>query len=409
MLKNGTMIVRDFDLWIRCSTKLGHRGDQVAPCFHRWFQGSALNCQPGRYDGGKCPYGDWDVYTKQEPHLLAKDALESQIPEMEELIDKHMAPYVESGEACEIGVMMRQLVWDMMTVTSYGRGPDDTTKETLRQFDAHSYEFDHAMRMGTGEISEYKWPKELEDQIKAIGNWCWETTTQRVYDLQLGLSMDKTDVLTTCLKQLKLYGATQNETMLRKMEGALRGCFTGGVNNGHTALCGLLITNAQTNDSVYEYLKEDVDERIENVFREALRMWNSIPVSRQVRPEDDLVVDGVKIPAYTKVILSTFAMNTDPRNWENPDTYDPTRFEEKRDEIGFMCGRGFVPLGAAAELGGRPCGARFHDAHMTRQLCKRMLMKYKFKIVRPFGYMDFKQNSGTGMYCGNCVMKVTAR
>jgi cytochrome P450 len=388
-----TFIPRDFDLWMRCSTELGHRGDGVPILFDRWFSGSALNAQPEKY--GECPFGKWDDYAKQEPHLLGKELYVGQVPMMEKIIDEYMATKV--GKVEEIGKMIRLLVWNLYCVTSYGVEPSEDTARMLQLFEDHSPEFDYAVRMTSADIP-YEWSDKLKREIKAIGDWCWSITEDRKENIEK--YKDQTDVLTHMVKNY-------SEISLAKSEGALRGAFTGGMNNTHSSICGTLITNAQRNDTVYKYLQINPSENIERVLREALRLFTSIPTARKVREQDNFVVDGKRLPTGASVVLSTYAINTDPRSWAEPLKFDPSRFEGTT-ELGYMCQRGFAPLGAAAELGGRPCGARYHDAHMLRTIIGKLLRDYKF-TAKAGGYFDFKQNAGTSMYAGNCRMLVEKR
>ncbi len=391
-LGETVFIPRDFDLWIRCSTELGHRGDQTPVLFDKWFQGSSLNTQPERY--GPCPFGKWEQFKDIEPHVVSRHRYPEQVAEMESIIDAYMAPRLGTVE--EIGKMLRLLIWDIYCVTSYGEGPNEETRQLLRLFEAHSPEFDYAVRMNSREIP-YEWSDKLKAEVYGIGDWCWRVTVDRRRRLEE--YKGRTDVLTNMLTACP-------EADTARMEGALRGVFTGGMNNCHSAVCGVLIANAQTDDSVRDYLLGELGN-IENILREALRLFTAVPTARTVRKEDNFLVDGKKLPAGTSVVLSTYALNTDPRSWKDPLKFDPARFE-KTTELGYLCQRGFAPLGAAAELGGRQCGARYHDAHMLRTILGKLLRDYKFSAIGR-GHFEMKQSAGTSMYAGHCLMKLEKR
>eukprot|EP00180_Rhodochaete_pulchella_P003464 Plantae.Rhodophyta-Rhodochaete_pulchella.ctg5930.p1 GENE.Plantae.Rhodophyta-Rhodochaete_pulchella.ctg5930~~Plantae.Rhodophyta-Rhodochaete_pulchella.ctg5930.p1 ORF type:complete len:378 (+),score=63.73 Plantae.Rhodophyta-Rhodochaete_pulchella.ctg5930:436-1569(+) len=377
---------------MRRATELRHRGDEVPILFDKWFQGSALNAQPEMYGG--CPFGKWETFRLQEPHLMSKDKYPAQVADMERIIDEYMAPRL--GKVEEIGKMLRLLIWDLYCYTSYGEGPNEETAQLLQMFEDHSPEFDYAVRMCTQKIP-YEWSNKLKAEIWGMGDWCWRVTMDRKRNIDK--HADKNDVLTDMI-------LSHPEMDIAKMEGALRGVFTGGMNNCHSAVCGTLISNAQNGDNVYKYMQED-SENIQRIFRESLRLFTAIPTSRSVREEDNFVVDGKRLKPGTGVVLATYAINTDPRSWEDPLEYNPKRFENT-SELGFMCQKGFAPLGAAAELGGRPCGARFHDAHMLSTIIGKLLRDYKF-TPEGRGFFEMKQSAGTSMYAGHCKMRVTKR
>lgn len=105
--------------------------------------------------------------------------------------------------------------------------------------------------------------------------------------------------------------------------------------------------------------------------------------------------------------MSTYGINTDPRSWDKPLEYSPSRFEGKED-IAYMTCRGFVPYGIGAEIGGRPCSARFYNSHLIRVVVGKLLRDYKFVYVSGKGF-EFKQNSATSRYAGDCRVKVEKR
>lgn len=396
-VSDTTLIPRDFDTWIKCATQLTHRGEETPFLFDRWFQGSALNSQPEKY--GECPYGKWETFRKIEPHFLARDRYPDQVRLMESVIDEYMAPRL--GQPMEIGKMLRLLVWDLYCLTSYGEGPSEGTKHMLQLFEDHSPEFDYVVRMSSAGIRK-QWSDSLTAQIFSMGDWCWRVTMDRVRNIDK--YADKQDVLTLVLRD----NLDDPNFDIARMEGALRGVFTGGMNNCHSAVCGTLIHDAKSNGSVSSYLASDPDQNIEHVLREALRLFTAIPAARYVRPEDDLVLDGKRVEPGTSVVLSTYGLNTDPRSWKDELKYDASRFENT-SEIGFMCQRGFAPLGAAAELGGRPCGARYHDAHMLRVMLRKLLTDYTFEEVGRSRGFEFKQSAGTSMYAGKCIVRASKR
>lgn len=391
--ETGTLLPRDWDLFVRCSTELGHRGAYPAALFDRWFSGTCLNSQPEKY--GACPYGKWEKLQLEEPHFMMRDIYPSQVEEMEAVLDASMEQYV--GKRVDIGEVLRKVYWDVFMVSSYGVGPNEDTAKLLEHFDGHYPEFDYAVRMSSAKMV-YEWPDSLAKHVKEIGDYCWRVTLERKANLKD--YADKNDILTNMLREYP-------DMDTAKMEGALRGQFTGGVNNAHSAVCGAIIQNAYSDDGVYEYYIKDPMTHIEHITRESLRLYNSIPASRKVQPQDNFVLDGKKLEAGSSVILSTFAMNTDPRSHEDPLDFKPERFQKDMDSLGYMCSRGFAPYGIPTEMGGRPCGARFHNTHMINTVIGKLLKSYTF--TKPSGGHDFKQQAATSRYIGNAKVTIGKR
>lgn len=386
-------IIRDFDLWMKCSTKLGHRGDYLPALFFQCFKGAALNSQPERY--GECPYGNWDEYKVQEPHYMSRDRFPEQKEVIEDIVEKHFEKFI--GKTVEMSKLMRLLVWNVYTTTTFGVPPSEDTERMLRLWDAHLPEFDYAVRMAGAKVP-YEWPQKLKDQVQEMEDWGKAVFDDRVKNIDK--YKHQSDVLTDTI-------LNHGDVSLVKSEGAIRGVYGGGMNNFESAICGALIYNCLNDEFIYNYLKENRKQNLENVLKESLRLYTSIPTFRNVREQDDVEIGGKKLPVGTDVLLSTYAVNTDPRSWENPMEFNPDRFNNT-EEIGFLCQKGFAPLGASANLGGRPCGARYHISNMMEVMLDTILSKYKLTAKRG-GYWEFRQNAGQCRYAGKCYVKVEKR
>eukprot|EP00092_Neocalanus_flemingeri_P012801 GFUD01013793.1.p1 GENE.GFUD01013793.1~~GFUD01013793.1.p1 ORF type:complete len:512 (+),score=129.68 GFUD01013793.1:190-1725(+) len=64
---------------------------------------------------------------------------------------------------------------------------------------------------------------------------------------------------------------------------------------------------------------------IECCIKEALRLYQSVPIMSRVLGED-VEIEGHLIPANTNVILLNFLLHRDPIAFPNPDSFDPERF-----------------------------------------------------------------------------------
>ena len=76
---------------------------------------------------------------------------------------------------------------------------------------------------------------------------------------------------------------------------------------------------------------EDLDKLhyLENCINEAMRLYPSALQFAKIACKDDNV-GGYVIPGGTKVMIGLGTMNRNEKIWNNPDTYDPDRFDEKR-------------------------------------------------------------------------------
>lgn len=209
-----------------------------------------------------------------EPHFMARNDYEAQIPEMENNIDRYMQSYV--GKEIEIGDLTRSLVWDVYCASVYGTTPgDEKTMEMLQVFEDHYAEFNYAVLM-SGKSIDYKWSDDLEKQVGDIGEYFSSIAKERKANIEQ--YKDKTDILTRSI-------IDHPEMDELRMEGSLRGGFTGGINNMHSAITGSLIWNAQHDDEVYDYYMKDPGTNVEYIMREGLRLFNSIPATREVLPK----------------------------------------------------------------------------------------------------------------------------
>jgi cytochrome P450 len=81
------------------------------------------------------------------------------------------------------------------------------------------------------------------------------------------------------------------------------------------------------------------------VFNEALRLYPPIWVfSRLVKEKDQ--IDGFEIPAKSTVFISPYALHRRPDFWENPEGFDPDRFDSEKSAK--------VPRYAYIPFGGGP-------------------------------------------------------
>mmetsp|Transcript_32077 Transcript_32077/g.47195 ORF Transcript_32077/g.47195 Transcript_32077/m.47195 type:complete len:742 (+) Transcript_32077:92-2317(+) len=90
--------------------------------------------------------------------------------------------------------------------------------------------------------------------------------------------------------------------------------------------------------------------RLRYALIEALRLYPEPPVLiRRARIEDDLppggtgLKNGVKVLRGTDIFISTWNLHRSPELWEDPETYDPTRWERKFSNKGIEDWAGYEP------------------------------------------------------------------
>jgi cytochrome P450 len=97
-----------------------------------------------------------------------------------------------------------------------------------------------------------------------------------------------------------------------------------------------------TNPNELQKLKND-PTRAQMVFDESLRLYPPAWVITR-RTTSDITVDGVLIPAKSLVIVSPWLVHRNQKAWENPDAFQPDRFQNGVPQLGY------VPFGAGARL-----------------------------------------------------------
>lgn len=194
VMQNGNLLlILDFDLFVQCSTALGHRGDGVASFFDSVFGGNAFAAQPERY--GECPFGRWEDFKKVTPQPSMYDVLDKQTSELESLIDEIMTEHV--GSTMEVGTLVRKLVWDLTTYSLYGVRPCEETKHMWEEFEYIVPKFDYAVRMAGLEVP-YEWSSRMAAYVRSFTAWSEKKGRDRKANLEQ--FENQNDVLTTGLR-----------------------------------------------------------------------------------------------------------------------------------------------------------------------------------------------------------------
>lgn len=121
-------------------------------------------------------------------------------------------------------------------------------------------------------------------------------------------------------------------------------------------------------------------EYLHAVIKETLRLHPPAPLLLPRENRERCEINGYEIPVKTKVIVNAWAINRDPRYWEDAERFKPERFFLESSSLDF---RGtnfeFIPFGA----GRRICpGVAFGLANVELTLAKFL---YHFDWDLPTG------------------------
>ncbi|MEV7416156.1 cytochrome P450 [Streptomyces sp. NPDC089919] len=112
----------------------------------------------------------------------------------------------------------------------------------------------------------------------------------------------------------------------------------------------------------------------QQVVDESLRLYPPIWIyPRDAVADDELA--GFHIPAGSSVLLSPFVSHRNPRHWENPEAFDPARFDPERSK-----GRhrmAYFPFGAGARM----CVGNFMALLELRMIVAMIHQRFKLSLV----------------------------
>ncbi|KAH6778589.1 hypothetical protein C2S51_009901 [Perilla frutescens var. frutescens] len=77
------------------------------------------------------------------------------------------------------------------------------------------------------------------------------------------------------------------------------------------------------------YVEESLVHKLEYlkaVVKETLRLHPPVPLLLPRKCRQTCEINGYQIPTETKIIVNAWAINRDPKYWENPDCFQPERF-----------------------------------------------------------------------------------
>ncbi|XP_009594272.1 premnaspirodiene oxygenase-like [Nicotiana tomentosiformis] len=131
---------------------------------------------------------------------------------------------------------------------------------------------------------------------------------------------------------------------------------------------------------------------IKMVIKETLRFHPPVPLLLPKESLENCTIDDYEIPANTRVFINYWAISRDPKSWENPENFEPERFENVAVDF-----KGhdfeFIPFGA----GRRICpGISFGMLNLELSLAA-MLYHFDWKLPQEMKPEDVDMNETFGM------------
>ncbi|KAJ4908762.1 Cytochrome P450 71B2 [Raphanus sativus] len=109
------------------------------------------------------------------------------------------------------------------------------------------------------------------------------------------------------------------------------------------------------------------------VIKETMRLHPAGTVPRETSSKW-IKVGGYDIPPKTKLLVNLFAVQRDPKIWENPEDFIPERFLEKNIEL--MGSKGYAPFG----FGRRNCPGMAYGNALLEEILANLLYRYDWKM-----------------------------
>ncbi|CAL4891718.1 unnamed protein product [Urochloa decumbens] len=132
------------------------------------------------------------------------------------------------------------------------------------------------------------------------------------------------------------------------------------------------------------------------VVKETLRLHPALPLLVPRETLRDTKVAGYDVPARTRVLVNAWAIGRDPTTWENPEEFDPGRFqgEEGDEEVGFSRARfEFLPFGA----GRRMCPGIDMGVATTEFTLANLLYCFDWELPEGMGCKDVCMEEAGGL------------
>ncbi|NXU48195.1 CP46A hydroxylase, partial [Turnix velox] len=251
--------------------------------------------------------------------------------------------------------------------------------------------------------------KEVRESVRLLRRVAKECIDRRREDIQNGKEATL-DILTQILKGDALEETRDDESILDNFITF----FVAGHDTTANQLSFTVMALGQ-HPEILERVQAEVDEvlgakrdivyddlgklkYLSQVLKESLRLYP--PVAGTVRwLEKEHVVDGIRIPAKTTLIFSTYIMGRMERYFKDPLTFNPDRFSKDAPKP-YYC---YFPF----SLGPRSCIGQVFAQMEAKVVMAKLLQRFEFQLVpgQSFGLVE----SGTFRPLGGVMCKLKPR
>ncbi|XP_009889381.1 PREDICTED: cholesterol 24-hydroxylase [Charadrius vociferus] len=304
----------------------------------------------------------------------------------EELMEK-LEEKADGKKEFSMLTMMNRVTMDIIAKVAFGLELNALSNDQLP--------LPHAVRMVLEGMTKMRIPffqympgkqklvKEVKDSVRLLRRVGKECIDQRREDIQNGKEATL-DILTQILKGDALEETRDDENILDNFITF----FVAGHETTANQLSFTVMALAQ-HPEILERLQAEVDEvlgskrdidyddlgkltYLSQVLKESLRLYPPVPGT--VRWTDkEHVVSGIRIPANTTLIFSTYIMGRMERYFKDPLTFNPDRFSKDAPKP-YYC---YFPF----SLGPRSCIGQIFAQMEAKVVMAKLLQRFEFQLV----------------------------
>ncbi|XP_048342158.1 cholesterol 24-hydroxylase isoform X2 [Sphaerodactylus townsendi] len=309
--------------------------------------------------------------------------------------------------------LLRQLTLDIIAKVAFGL--------ELNSLNNDQVPFAHAMSligvgMAAGRKPLFKYMpgnrkvvKEIQDHLRLLRRVGKESIEQRRKAIQNG-EETPVDILTQILKSAAQEEDCDEESMLDN--------FVSFFFAGHDTTASLLsfsIMELGRQPEILTKLQAEVDEVVgvkrdvsyealgnlqylSQVLKEVLRLYPPVPGTVRWTGKE-AVIEGVKIPAKTSLVFSTFIMGRLEKFFKDPLIFNPDRFGKDQSKPYYS----YFPF----SLGPRSCIGQIFAQMEAKVVMTKFLQRFEFQLVPPQSFKIL--DTGTFRPLDGLVCRLTRR
>nr|XP_056706861.1 cholesterol 24-hydroxylase-like [Euleptes europaea] len=251
--------------------------------------------------------------------------------------------------------------------------------------------------------------KEIQENVRLLRRSGKECIEQRCKAIQNG-EETPLDILTQILKNAAQEGDCDDESML---DNFITFFFAGHETTASQLTFSIMELGRQP--EVMAKLQAEVDEVVgvkrdisyedlgnlqysSQVLKEVLRLYPPVPGTVRWTGKEG-IVEGVKIPAKTTLVFSTYIMGRMEKFFKDPQLFDPDRFGKDRSKPYYS----YFPF----SLGPRSCIGQTFAQMETKVVMAKFLQRFEFQLVPPQSFKIL--DTGTFRPLDGLVCRLTPR